>query len=58
MLFLVFLASVSKKILFIIWKLLEGMCNEIEYAMIIEMLRKQEKQKEKKSEKPLEVIAS
>ena len=34
------------------------MCNEIEYAMIIEMFQKQEKQKEKKSEKTLEVIAS
>ena len=34
------------------------MCNEIEYAMILEMLQKQEKLKEKKAEKPLEVMAS
>jgi hypothetical protein len=34
------------------------MCNEVEYAMILEMLQKKEKQEQKKVEKLLEAIAS
>jgi len=33
------------------------MCNEIEYAMILEYLQKK-KQVEKKTEKPIEIIAN
>jgi len=33
------------------------MCNEIEYAMILEMLQKRQKE-QKKLEKPIEVLAN
>ena len=33
------------------------MCTEVEYAMILEMLQKKEKQEQKKVEKPLESIS-
>ena len=34
------------------------MCTEVEYAMILEMLQKKERQEQKKVEKPLEAISS
>jgi len=34
------------------------MCNEIEYAMILEMLQKTKQKEQKKIENPIEVLAN